>query len=127
MPVRCQIQTGRFREQLENLKKRIKRYSGKSVKFKIGRTNNPENRWNGYLYAEPDEWDEMDEMVVLYRTSNRNSINNMERELIQFFLHDEPDPRCINDNTGGGPIGEPPYFLYIVRRLPGPTGRRASR
>ena len=124
MPIRYQIRTGQFREQLDNLKTRIRRYSQGSEIFKIGKTNNPENRWNTYLSTEPGVWDEM---VVLYRTTAENSIDNMERRLIHFFLLDRPDPKCENMNIGGGANGLSPYFLYIVRKLPRRAGRRARR
>lgn len=48
-------------------------------------------------------------MVVLYRTSSVSNVMNMEWELTDYF-----EDRCINAR-GGGPIGNPHYYIYILR------------
>ena len=73
--------------------------------FRIGITNYPERRFNRHkgLY---------DKMKVIYRSTSLESVRELERELIE---HNKE----LADNFiggGGGRIGEPPYFMYVVVR-----------
>lgn len=50
-------------------------------------------------------------MVVIYRTKSARNADRAERYLI-----DHNDGFSKNKKGGGGgPKGEPPYFLYVVR------------
>jgi hypothetical protein len=72
--------------------------------FKIGITNNPENRFRqaySRLY---------DKMIVVYQSSSLNNVSELECDLIE---HN----RELADNIiggGGGNYGDPPYFMYVV-------------
>jgi len=72
--------------------------------YKIGYTNNPRMRLSKHR-------EHYDEMIVLYQTRSLDSALNMEAWLISEMW-------CSNDNAiggGGGKVGEPPYFVYLVR------------
>ncbi|MBI3481107.1 MAG: GIY-YIG nuclease family protein [Nitrosomonadales bacterium] len=74
--------------------------------FKIGITNHPDRRYS-QAYA-----DEYDEMIVIYETSSINHVSTLEAALIEHNWE-------FTDNQvggGGGNIGDPPYFLYVVLR-----------
>ncbi len=71
--------------------------------FKIGATNDPRKRFNGHKKH-------YDEMIVIYRSISLNSVRDLESELIE---HNKE----LADNFiggGGGRIGKPPYFMYVV-------------
>ena len=93
---------------LATLVRSVAQYKWRSASIKIGITSNPERRAREY-----DGW-EYDEMVVLYKTSrysNDNFVRELERELVDKHWED-----CDNSiGGGGGPLGKPPYYLYIVR------------
>jgi hypothetical protein len=74
--------------------------------FKIGITNNPLRRFR-QVYAGL-----YNKMVVLYCSPSINSVSIVEYELIDHNWE-------FADNViagGGGRIGTPPYFLYVVTR-----------
>lgn len=76
-------------------------------RFKIGRTSDPEGR-----FAKKD-YNIYDEMVVVYRTDSVDNVDLMEALLVE---HNEE----WADNEvagGGGPLGDAPYFVYVVRKL----------
>lgn len=78
--------------------------------FKIGITANPERRRHGYRH-------DYDEMIVVFSTESSLEARLAERALIaKFDASDNIDP------GGGGPLGESPYYVYIVRE-----NKRASR
>lgn len=53
-------------------------------------------------------------MVVLYRTGSKRFIRDMEWCLVDYFCGRLD---CDNVNAGGGgPVGEPHFYLYIVTR-----------
>jgi hypothetical protein len=75
-------------------------------RFKIGITNDPKRR---YFQAYADAYDEM---IVIYQTSSIDHVSQLEADLIEHNWE-------LSDNQvsgGGGNIGDPPYFLYIVLR-----------
>ena len=78
---------------------RIDRVSG----FKIGITSNPDVRASQY-------GDLYDEMVVLYESSSEDNVREMERHLVDYYRDDSDAER----GGGGGRLGQPPYFLYVV-------------
>lgn len=73
-------------------------------RFKIGISNNPDRRfqeaYEGFY----------DEMVVLYETTSIDYVSELERILVAYNL-DYTDNEVAG---GGGGIGEPPYYLYVV-------------
>jgi hypothetical protein len=72
--------------------------------FKIGITNNPKRR-----FQEEHKYN-YDEMIVLYKSKSIDNVSELEDELIE---HN----RDLADNIiagGGGNIGNPPYFMYVV-------------
>ncbi|MGH2361410.1 MAG: hypothetical protein ACRDGM_12825 [bacterium] len=75
-------------------------------RFKIGFTSDPEQRFTvGYSGS-------FDEMIVLYRTSSIVHVKDLETDFINYNWD-------VTDNEiggGGGRIGDPPYFLYVVVR-----------
>lgn len=73
--------------------------------FKIGITGDPERRAHEYgeFYGE---------MVVLYETRSEAHVRDSERDLTSLY-----EGYCDNSITGGGgTLGGPPYYLYLVRR-----------
>jgi hypothetical protein len=100
--------TGRPSTAASTLRRRVSAYTRQDVvgRFKIGITNNPRRRFsNGYSA-------DYDEMIVLYRSPSRDSVSQVERDLID---HNQ----AITKNRiagGGGNCGDPPYYLYIVLR-----------
>jgi hypothetical protein len=75
-----------------------------SRKFKIGITCNPESRWDNAYKSDYDE------MIVLYQSSSIESVSQVERDLIEHNQH-------LTKNRiagGGGGIGTPPFYLYLV-------------
>ena len=100
------VVTGGYLRVYPKLKCRISQYKRDGDSFKIGRTRNPTNRAN-----QPD-YSEYDEMILLYKTTSPNFVSEVEDALINDFREE-----CENFNRGsGGPLGEPPYFIYVVRR-----------
>ena len=98
--------TGWPSEVASTIRRKLSAYTrtSKVRRFKIGLTANPEQRFsNEYLGS-------FDEMIVLYRTSSIDNVSELEKDLIK---HNWAVTR--NDRGGGGGgIGEPPYFLYVV-------------
>ena len=73
--------------------------------FKIGITNSPEARFA--VHAKTYE-----QMIVLYQSSSIDCVSDLEYDLTE---HN----RELADNViagGGGHVGQPPYYLYIVLR-----------
>ena len=74
--------------------------------FKIGITNNPENRFRQAYAADYDK------MLVVYQSASIKNVRELEYLLIE---HN----RELCDNIiagGGGNYGEPPYYIYVVVR-----------
>lgn len=100
--------SGRPENILPSVRRKLSAYtrSDRVNNFKIGITSDPVRRFQrayAGLY---------DEMILLYRSLSIDSVSVMECDLI---LHNW----AIADNLnagGGGRIGIPPYFLYIVTR-----------
>ena len=100
MDIRYELQTGW--PSSTNLHRRISQYVRDATNFKIGITDNPSSR--AYNYT--DRWDEM---LVLYQTSSIDNVREMEDMMIVYY------PESDNENRGGGGrIGSPPYYLYVV-------------
>ena len=96
--------TGRFREALTTLRKRIAIYKLARHTFTIGITGSPIQRASRY-------GSQYGELIVLYKTSSERNIRLMEKILIEEYWE-----YCDNSvGGGGGPVGGPPYYLYIVR------------
>ena len=103
MEVRWECRTGRYADQLTTLKRRIAALTRGGEEFYIGRTSNPKARARGR------DTERFSEMVVLYRTTSVSNVMGMEIELTDYF-----GDRCINAR-GGGPTGNPPHYIYILR------------
>jgi hypothetical protein len=72
--------------------------------FKIGITNDPDRR---FQEAYPKHYDKM---FAVYQSTSIDSVSRLEDELVE---HN----RDLADNIvagGGGSIGSPPYYLYVV-------------
>ena len=96
---------GRLEAKVSRLRRRISQFAANSNTFEIGMTSAPNRR--------AVDCDEYDEMVVLYRTSDENTIRTIETDLITSFRNHR---RNRNYESGGdGPLARPPYYLYIVR------------
>ena len=98
--------TGTPTQVLSELIRRISAYTrqDRARRFKIGITNDPERRYS-QAYA-----DEYDEMIVVYETRSIDYVSQLEAALIGHNWE-------VTDNQvggGGGAIGDPPYYLYIV-------------
>lgn len=105
MPIQYQIWTGWPTKLRSSFRRRVSRYVRNCNSYKIGITNNPENR-----FSQPDYSDNYNRMIVMYQTSSLDSARDLEWRLID-------DYQGYSDNInagGGGPAGDPPYFLYVV-------------
>ena len=110
MLIREELQTG-WPSQLA-LRQRVAAYGriDRVQGFKIGISSKPRDRAALYRHKEPH----FREMIVLYKTFSEFNVRNTERELTIWF---KVDFECDNKNLGGGgPIGEPPFYLYVVLR-----------
>jgi hypothetical protein len=109
LPIFDDIVTGRPSEVFAALVRKLSAYTrrDRTRRFKIGITNNPHSTFSG-RYAS-----NYDEMIVLYKTRSIDSVSRLESYLVEHNWE-------VADNRiggGGGRIGEPPYYLYIVRRF----------
>ena len=108
MTIRYELQTG-WPSNLDTIRYRIGAFRRYSY-FKIGITSDPSRRASGYRH----EYPLYNEMIVLYMTSSIENVRNLEEELVDYYRG--RFDRCDNINRGGGGrIGVPPFFLYIVR------------
>lgn len=108
MEIRYELQTG-WPGALE-LCRRIAAYGriDRVLGFKVGITCDPKARAALYRYMDPH----FKEMIVVYKTSSDAVVRKVEREMTDWFIEDD---ECHNEAPGGGgPRGEPPYFLYVV-------------
>lgn len=101
-------QTGRPSEIVSSVLRSISQYTrvDRVSYFKIGITNNPENRFR-HAYAA-----DYDKMLVVYQSASIKNVRELECLLIK---HN----RELCDNIiagGGGNYGEPPYYMYVVVR-----------
>lgn len=98
--------TGHPRQIVSDVLRSISAYtrSDRARSFKIGITNNPERRFAD-AYAST-----YDKMIAVYRSSSINNVSKLEADLVEYNGD-------LTDNIisgGGGNIGKPPYFLYVV-------------
>ena len=95
---------GRPRQIVPVLGQLLTRYSRTTPHQKVGITSNPRQRsqWSGYR--------DYDEMVLVYRTTSENYARRVEIELIEGWCH-----MLDNEQLGGGQLGAPPHYVYIVR------------
>jgi hypothetical protein len=99
--------TGRPGVVAPSLRRRVSAYTrhDRARAFKIGITNHPERRFR-QSYAGT-----YDDMIVIYQSSSRQFIREMERDLIEYN-------RVLCNNLiggGGGRATTGPFYLYIVR------------
>jgi len=99
-------------EMAAKLNRRISQYKRGGRDFKIGITSNPDRRAMEYDSREGGKYDEM---VVLYRTRSPSVVRDLESRLVSKHQKDSDNEQ----GGGGGPLGNPPYYLYIVRSLTG--------
>ena len=97
--------TGHLREIIPTMNRSIASYTALYSRIKIGITNNPEIRFKAHL--RDGRWDKM---VVKYSTNSVNYINELERVLIDNHW----DYITNQVRGGGGPNGQPPYYLYVL-------------
>ena len=104
--VNRKIRTGYPDRVIEQLREDVKLYTSDHSVFKIGRTSDPDSRAKDPKYVR-----EYKEMIVIYRTMSAAYADDVERDLIASF------EKCDNfRGGGGGPHGQPPYYVYVVRR-----------
>lgn len=100
--------TGRPNEIVSDVLRTISAYTRRDrvSAFKIGITNDPERRFR----EEYADW--YSKMAVVYSSSSRENIRQLERELVEHNWE-------LADNIisgGGGRDSDPPYFMYVVMR-----------
>ena len=98
--------TGSINEVSESLIRSVGQYTRYYGKVKIGITNNPERRMREHQRSSI-RWGKM---VVKYRTSSVNFINQLEKLLINYHW----DYIKNEIGGGGGPNGKEPYYLYLL-------------
>lgn len=99
--------TGVPRRIAGSLRRRVSAYTRQDRvrAFKIGITTNPERRFRE-SYA-----GQYDEMIVVYQTSSRQYVCDVERDLVEHNW-----ALCNNRvGGGGGRSSTGPFYLYIVR------------
>ncbi len=115
IPTIYSIYTGRPKEVLPKIKRRITRLinSNLYLQMYVGRTSSPEEELPRYA-------GEFDKAVVVYRTTSLRYAHEVEDELIRYYAEsilmdilDEGDvgiekPRDIKE--------KPPYYVYVVLR-----------
>lgn len=82
----------------------------RAARYKIGITSCPERRHNERHYRRYHE------MIVLYRTDEREHIEDVERSLIDHYWEERALANEIGG--GGGRKGQPPYYLYVAVQKP---------
>ena len=98
--------TGSINEVKESLIRSVGQYIRHYSKVKIGITNNPSKRQGEHARSRT-KWNKM---VVKYKTSSVNFINQIEKIVIDYhwdYIENEI-------GGGGGPDGEAPYYLYVL-------------
>lgn len=105
--VRWNERAGHPDDVISTLKRSVGQLAKNVGSFKIGRTCDPEARAGARDYAK------FDELIVIYETTSAEHVNDVERELIEYYEthYDIGNFR----GGGGGPLGHPPYFVYVVR------------
>lgn len=98
--------TGNINDVIESLNRSIAQHIRNNTKVKIGITCDPERRYKEHSLSK-ENWDRM---VVKYKTSSVNYINELEKKLIAHHWE------YIKNEVagGGGPNGTPPYYLYLL-------------
>lgn len=90
------------------LNRRVSQLKRGNRNFKIGITSDPVGRSRLY---ESRDGDRYHEMVVLYQTGSSDRIRKLEAALISKHGKDSDNEQ----GGGGGLLGNPPYYLYVVR------------
>ena len=99
--------TSGWPSELANLRHRVSGYLRGAQHFKVGITNNPIRRAKQH-----DKWgNEYDEMVVIYWTTSKKHIKELERSVIADY------PGSDNACGGGGGAQSGPYYLYVNRKF----------
>ncbi len=89
---------------LRGLAYRVRKHSGDTISMYIGITSN-------YRERAEDHEAEYDDMILIYRTHSEKNVRTAERFLVKLF-EDDLDNEI---GGGGGQLGDPPYYLYLVR------------
>ena len=101
--VRYEVSTGAPSEVQEELRRAVAGYARGASGYMIGRTSNPASR------SSAPEYVDYDEMIVVYQTDSIGNADTVEEELIEFF-----DDSDNFRGGGGGPVGDAPYYVYVV-------------
>ena len=88
------------------LDRSLRAYSGKNSGVKVGITSDPKRR------ASQHSGDGWDRLIVKYKTSSVNYINQIEKYLIDHHWDSVTNQR----GGGGGPNANGPYYLYFLIR-----------
>ena len=106
MPIRLDwdVRTTGWPSRVEgSLHHRISGYTRNGRSFKTGITGNPQRRKAGYDGI-------CDRMIVLYETTSERHARDFERRSIDCY----GDASDAERRGGGGPLGGPPFYLYVV-------------
>ena len=103
--------TGPPRRVESTLRKSIAAYVRGGIGYRIGFTNNPETR----ARQRPYNNGQYSEMIVLYKTTSDRFVRQLEIALTNYFW--ESEGLEAERGAGGGAKGEPPHYLYMVRKL----------
>ena len=104
MKITSRIRTGWPTTVLPYLSRSISQSLRTSSTLKIGITSQYEHRAAAYGR-------QYSEMILLYRTTSEAHVRGIEEYLIDRYW-----AYCDNlRGGGGGPLGKPPYYVYIVR------------
>ena len=98
--------TGHVDDVTSTLMRSVGQYTRMYKHVKVGITNNPERRVIEH-YKSGKRWRHM---AVKYRTNSIRSIDQIERDLIDYHWFNVTN----KVGGGGGPKGAPPYYLYVL-------------
>lgn len=97
--------TGRPNEIIASLNRSVAQYIRNHTEIKIGITNHPERRFK--QHRQNKDWDKM---IVKYSTTSIRNVAYLEKALIEYHW-----AYITNQiSGGGGPSGQPPYYLYVL-------------
>lgn len=98
--------TGSLNEVTESLIRSVGQYTRNYKGVKVGITNNPKGRCSAHSRSN-FRWKKM---IIKYKTSSVNYINQIEKIIIEHHW----DYIKNKVGGGGGPDGQGPYYLYVL-------------
>lgn len=106
--------TGHTSDVMTGLRQALAAYAQRNAFVKIGRTNDPKQRWNEHLAERRRENDKWDRMVVIYATSSMHFAALTEKELIRHARAAKYRAEIWNDSPGSDNGRPGTNYLYLL-------------